>query len=52
MTRAELYTLLHQVTEARAMVAIAEQRYSDLHAKLMDELSHKYPIEGQAEVDQ
>ena len=37
MTRAELYTLLHQVLEAKAMLAVMEQRYSDLNNKLMQE---------------
>ncbi len=46
MTRAELYTLVHQVLEARAFLAVAEQRYSDLNNKLMQELSEKYPLEG------
>jgi hypothetical protein len=45
MTRAELYTLLHQVLEAKAMLAVMEQRYSDLNNKLMQELSGKYPLE-------
>ena len=45
MTRAELYTLLHQVLEAKAMLAVMEQHYSDLNNKLMQELSEKYPLE-------
>jgi hypothetical protein len=45
MTRAELYTLVHRVLEARAFLAVAEQRYSDLNNQLMNELSRTYPIE-------
>ena len=45
MTRAELYTLLHQVLEAKSMLAVMEQRYSYLNNKLMQELSEKYPLE-------
>ena len=45
MTRAELYTLLQQVLEAKAMLSVMEQRYSDLNNKLMQELSEKYPLE-------
>ena len=46
MTRAELYTLLHQVLEAKGMLAVMEQHYSDLNNKLMNELSRTYPIDG------
>jgi hypothetical protein len=44
MTRVEMYTLLHQVLDAKAMLAVMEQRYSDLNDKLMQELSTKYPL--------
>ena len=45
MTRGELYALLDQVTEARANLAIIEQQYNDLNAKLRQELSVRYRIE-------
>jgi len=45
MERYEVFTLLNQVLEAKAALAIAEQKYQRLFDRLQEELADKYPLE-------
>jgi len=45
MTRVEVYQLIEQLEEATVAKAYAEDRYSQLKSRVMDELMRHYPLE-------
>ena len=44
MERAEVYALVQAALDAKAELTLAQERYDNLHSKLMNELYVKYAL--------